>query len=165
MKIDPQKSPDLSQLGQLLKNMSVAMLTNFNDEGALVSRPMAPHHMCSQGHIWFLTNHYSNKVKHLSPLNLAFVNESDATYVSLAGFGEIVLDRDLIEKSWSAFARPWFTDGIDSIELSLLKFTTEVADYWDAPHCKMVRLAALSASNVASKPIGLGEHGHIEMHG
>lgn len=165
MKIEPQKSPNLSQLGQLLKNMSVCMLTNLNDEGALVSRPMSPHHMCKEGHIWFLTNQYSNKVKHLAALNLAFSNESDSTYVSLSGVGEIVLDQDLIKKYWSVLAKPWFPDGVNSHELSLLKFSTEVADYWDAPHCKMMRLVAMAASIVTAKPVGLGEHGHLEMHG
>lgn len=164
MKIEPQRSPELSQLGQLLKDMSVCMMTNFSEVETLVSRPMSPHHMCHEGHIWFLTSQNSNKVKHLSHLNLAFMNESNATYVSLSGFGEIILDRDLIEKSWSVFAKPWFKDGINSPELSLLKFTIKAADYWDAPHCKMVRFIAVAASIIAAKPVGLGEHGHIEMH-
>jgi general stress protein 26 len=164
MKIEPQKSPNLSQIGQLLKSMSVCMLTNENDDGELVSRPMSPHHMCKEGFVWFLTNQYSNKIKHLSPINLAFVNESDATYVSLSGFGEVVIDRDLIEKSWTAFAKPWFPDGVNSKELSLLKFNTNLADYWDSHNCKMVRIVAMVASIVASKPIGMGEHGHIAIH-
>ncbi len=165
MKIEPQKSPERSQLGQFLKEMSVCMLTNINEEETLVSRPMSPHHMCQEGHIWFLTSQYSNKVKQLSPINLAFMNESNATYLSLSGFGEVVLDRDLIENAWSVFAKPWFKEGVNSPELCLLKFTTNIADYWDAPHCKMVRLMAIAASIVAAKPVGLGEHGQLKLHG
>jgi general stress protein 26 len=164
MKIEPQKSPNLSQLGQLIKDMSVGMLTNLNDDGELVSRPMSAQTMCAEGHIWFLVDQYSNKVKHLQPMNLAFSNESNSTYVSISGVGAIVIDRDLIEKMWTNFAKPWFPDGVNSTNLGLLKFTPDSVDFWDAPSCKMVRLFAMAASIVTAKPMGMGEHGHLEMH-
>ena len=66
MKIKPQKTAELTKLGQLIEAMSVAMLTTFDEaEGALMSRPMSPQEMCEQGAVWFLTDPSSNKVKHL----------------------------------------------------------------------------------------------------
>ena len=50
------------------------------------------------------------------------------------------------------------TESQSSPELTLLKFVPESAEYWDAPHSKMVRMFAMAASVVAGKPIGLGEH-------
>ena len=82
MKIKTQKTGELTKLGELIEDMSVAMLTTFNDaEGMLMSRPMSPQEVCEQGAIWFLTDPSSNKVKHLQVMNLGFSNESDSTYV------------------------------------------------------------------------------------
>ena len=162
MKIKPQKTGELTKLGELIEDMSVAMLTTFNDaEGMLMSRPMSPQEVCEQGAIWFLTDPSSNKVKHLQVMNLGFSNESDSTYVSISGHGEIVDDRARIESLWTVFAKPWFPDGVDSSNLALLKFVPHSAEYWDAPNSKMVRMLAMAASIVAAKPIGMGDHGNL----
>ena len=138
------------------------MLTTFNEaEGMLMSRPMSPQEMCEQGAIWFLTDPSSNKVKHLQVMNLGFSNESDSTYVSISGHGEIVDDRARIENLWTVFAKPWFPHGVDSSNLALLKFVPHSAEYWDAPNSKMVRMLAMAASIVAAKPIGMGDHGNL----
>ena len=162
MKIKPQKTGELTKLGELIEDMSVAMLTTFNDaEGMLMSRPMSPQEMCEQGAIWFLTDPSSNKVKHLQVMNLGFSNESDSTYVSISGHGEIVDDRARIESLWTVFAKPWFPNGVDSSNLALLKFVPHSAEYWDAPNSKMVRMLAMAASIVAAKPISMGDHGNL----
>lgn len=162
MNIKPQKSDELIKLGELIEAISVAMLTTFNEkEGMLMSRPMAPQEMCEKGAIWFLTDPNSNKVKHLQVMNLSFSNESDSTYVSISGHGEIVDDRARIESLWTVFARPWFPEGVDSSNLALLKFVPHSSEYWDAPNSKMVRMLAMAASIVAAKPIGMGDHGNL----
>ena len=164
MNIKPQKTDELTKLGELIEDMSVAMLTTFEEEeGLLMSRPMSPQEMCEQGAIWFLTDPNSNKVKHLQVMNLGFSNESDSTYVSISGHGEIVEDRARIESLWTVFAKPWFPDGVHSSKLALLKFVPHSAEYWDAPNSKMVRMLAMAASIVAAKPIGMGEHGNLNV--
>lgn len=162
MKIKPQKTGELSKLGELIEDMSVAMLTTFNDaEGLLMSRPMSPQEMCEQGAIWFLTDASSNKVKHLQVMNLGFSNESESTYVSISGHGEIIDDHARIESLWTPFARPWFPDGVESSNLALLKFVPHTAEFWDAPNSKMVRMLAMTVSIIAAKPIGMGEHSNF----
>ena len=162
MNIKPQKTAEQTQLGEMIKDMSVAMLTTFDEaEGLLKSFPMSPQEMCEQGAIWFLTDPNSNKVKHLQVMNLGFSNESESTYVSISGHGEIVDDQARIEELWTPFARPWFPDGVDSNNLALLKFVPHSAEFWDAPNSKMVRMLAMAASIVAAKPIGMGNHGNL----
>ena len=162
MNIKSQKTAEQTQLGEMIKDMSVAMLTTFDEvEGVLKSFPMSPQEMCEQGAIWFFTDPNSNKVKHLQVMNLGFSNESESTYVSISGHGEIVEDQTRIEELWTPFARPWFPEGVDSNNLALLKFVPHSAEYWDAPNSKMLRMLAMAASIVAAKPIGMGEHGNL----
>ena len=158
MKTEIQSNPDLAKLCKLIENMAAGMLTSLDEEGALVGRPMAPLEMDRHGALWFFTDLHSGKVERLRALNLAFTDPSRGTYVSLSGRGEIHTERARIDRLWTTFARPWFPAGPDSPNLALLKFAPETAEYWDAPHSKMVRLFAMAASVAAGKPLGLGEH-------
>jgi general stress protein 26 len=158
MKIDPQNSPELIQLGELIEDMSVAMLTTPDDNGALVSRPMAPQEMDGDGAIWFFTENNTAKTQHLKTANLSFTHATHGTYVSISGHGVIHTNREHIQRLWTPFAKPWFPDGPNSPNLALLKFVPDAAEYWDAPHSKMVRMFAIATSMVSGKPVAVGEH-------
>ena len=158
MKTEPQRRAELAQLCELIEDMSVAMLTNFDDQGAMVSRPMSPLEMDVNGTLWFFTDRRSTKAEHLRVLNISFTDPAQSTYVSLSGRGELDTDRAHIDRLWTPLAKPWFPDGPDSPNLTLLKFMPDTAEYWDAPDSKMVRLVAMAASIVTGKSIGMGEH-------
>jgi Pyridoxamine 5'-phosphate oxidase like len=55
-------------------------------------------------------------------------------------------------------ARPWFPGGANDPDLVLLAVQPQLADIWDGPDSEVMRLLALTASLVAARPIGLGEH-------
>jgi general stress protein 26 len=158
MKIHTQSTEELRKLGELIEDLNIAMLTFIDDNGALISQPMGPIEMDEDGNIWFFTDSTSEKAQHLEQLNLAFSGEPDGIYVSLSGNGELVTDQSRKEELWSPFVKPWFPEGPDSPNLALLKFVPHTAEYWDAPHSKVVRLFAMAASIVAARPIGLGDH-------
>ncbi len=158
MKIEPQTSAERTHLSTLIEDFSAAMLTTHDDDGALVGRPMTPLEMDAGGALWFFTNSQSEKAQHLRVANVCFSNSDHSTYISISGHGELHHDRVRIERLWTPFAKPWFPDGPSSPHLVLLKFTPALAEYWDAPHSKMVRMFAMAASIVAAKPIGLGHH-------
>ena len=158
MKTQAQASTDLATLCSLIEPIAVAMLTTFDAEGTLTSRPMAPLEMDSYGALWFYTDVRSSKVQELRNLNLSFSDTGNGSYVSLSGHGEIHMERTRIERLWTPLARPWFPDGPESPHLGLLKFIPEAAEYWDAPHNGIVRMFALAASVVAGKPVALGTH-------
>jgi general stress protein 26 len=158
MDIAPQENAERSQLGSLLKDMSIAMLTANDDYGQLTSRPMSPIEMDSYGAIWFFTDKRSAKANHLHAVNLAFSDEGNSTYVSISGRGDLVDDRAMIERMWTEFARPWFADGVESPNLVLLKITPNTAEFWDAPNSKMVRMFAMAASIVTGKSVGMGDN-------
>lgn len=163
MRIRNQPNAELQKLATLIQPMDgVAMLTSQDADGALVSRPMAPLEMDEHGAIWFFTARDSTKVEQLNTLNLSFSDAERGTYVSLCGHGDLEVDRSHIKRLWTPLARPWFPDGTESENLALLKFTPSAAEYWDAVSTKMVHLFATAISVIAARPIGMGEHGHLE---
>jgi general stress protein 26 len=162
MKSAPQKNESLGKLCKLIEPIHTAMLTVSDAEGDLVSMPMAPLQMDEDGAIWFFTDLHSDKVRHLQAVNLSFADGDDSTYVSIAGRGEIHSDRAMIQELWSIAMKPWFPNGPDSPNLTLLKIIPTSAEYWDAPDSKMVRMFAMAASVAANKPIGLGKHDTLD---
>ena len=158
MKIETQNSTEMAELCKLIEPIPVAMLSNLDAEGALVSRPMSALQVDAAGAVWFFVDLRSSRVEFLRVVNLSFVDAARGTYVSLSGRGEIRSDRAQIQQLWTPMAKPWFPEGPDSRNLALLKFVPHTAEYWDAPHSKMVRMFAMAASVVAGKPIGMGDH-------
>ena len=158
MRTEIQTGAERIQLCELIQDMHLAMLTTVNEDGSLVSRPMAPLEMANDGSIWFFTDLETAKVKQLKVLNLSFSDVDKGTYVSISGHGEIHTNRELINRLWTPMAKPWFPDGPDSPNLCLIKIVPEVAEYWDAPHGKMMRMVAMAASIVTGKPVGVGDH-------
>ncbi|MEO8058453.1 MAG: pyridoxamine 5'-phosphate oxidase family protein [Burkholderiales bacterium] len=158
MKIETQTSAEMAELCKLIEPIPIAMLSNLDADGALVSRPMAALQVDAAGAVWFFVDLRSSRVEYLRVVNLSFVDAARGTYVSLSGRGEIRSDRGQIQQLWTPMARPWFPEGPDSRNLALLKFVPHTAEYWDAPSSKMVRMFAMAASVVAGKPLGMGDH-------
>ena len=161
MKTEEQLNPEFSHLRDLIQDIPVAMLTNLDAEGNLVSRPMSPIEMDRNGALWFFIDLRHAKDEHMGVANLSFADPVHATYVSMSGRGQIHMDRVRIAQLWTPLARPWFPDGPDSEHLALLKFVPDAAESWDAPGSRMVRMFALAASVLTGQPIAMGEHGSV----
>jgi general stress protein 26 len=158
VKIQTQCSAELTQLGELIENMPIAMLTNIHSDGALVSRPMSPLEMDADGAVWFFVDATTSDPMQLEAVNLSFSDVTAGTYVSLSGRGEIDLDRARMDRMWTPFAKAWFPGGASSPDLALLKVVPHTAEYWDAPHSRMVRMFAMAAAVVTGQPIAIGDH-------
>ena len=167
MNIENQNSPDLAHVAHLIADIRIAMLTHVQADGSLSSRPMSPIEMDAQGAFWFFVDVRAEQSEHLRTLNLTFSDIEHATYVSIAGSGEIDIDigRAHIKHLWTPLARPWFPDGPDSEYLALLKFIPESADYWDAPNSRMARAFGVIASVISGTPIAMGSHGSLNTLG
>jgi len=158
MKIAAQSNDELTRMARLIDGMSVAMLTHPSHDGYLVSRPMAPLAMDSDGAIWFFVDRTAQHADQLRNVNLSFSDADKSIFVSISGHAEVIGNRERITEMWTPLAKPWFPGGAESENLALLKVVAHHIEYWDAPHSRVVRLLALAASMVAGKPVGLGEH-------
>ena len=159
MKIATQTSPELTQLAKLIQDIPIDMLTTVEADGAQARRPMTAHEIDAQDALGFFTDLHYSKVDHLRAVNLSFVDGDQGAYVSLSGHGEIDTDPARIQSLWTVYAKPWFSDGPDSINLALLKFIPDTADYWEGPSSEMAGASGLIASLISGKPVAMGEHG------
>jgi len=97
-----------------------------------------------------------------SSLNLSFSDPSNGTFVSIVGASQLCLDQALIDELWSPMMKAWFPQGRNDPSLRLLRLEIQTAEYWDSPSSAMVRMAAIAASAVVGRPIGLGENKTVQ---
>jgi general stress protein 26 len=163
---DPEQGSQ-ERLVELLKKLRVAMLATRGPDGHFHSRPMATSDVDYDGSLYFLTNDHSGKIGDLEKDPEAIVTFSDEgkqIYLALRGTARIIHDRETIKAHWTPQARGWFPKGTDDPELVLIQVKIEEAEYWDAPHGKVVVLLAYAkAMLTGTKPGNIGEHARVSL--
>src|SRR3954471_14420634 len=102
----------VAKVAELIKDIKTAMFTTIDDDGHLVSRPMAVQQVEFDGDLWFASDEDSRKVdqiRHGTTVNVAF--SSGSSWVSVAGNAEIVRDPAKAKELWNAGLEAWFPDG------------------------------------------------------
>jgi general stress protein 26 len=158
----------IEKVGDLIKDIRVAMLTTVDADGALRSRPMATQSTPFDGELWFFTAADSTKAGEIGrhgQVNLSYASSGDGSYVSLSGTGKVVRDAAKAKELWNPFVEAWFPGGVADPELALLHVEVDQAEYWDAPSGKMVQLAGMVKAVATGQRYHAdpGEHGKVEV--
>ncbi len=154
------------KLGELIKDINIAMLTTALPDGSLRSRPMATQNEKFDGTIWFFTRSDSGKVHEIEDdqhVNVSFVDAGSQNYVSVSGKAKLSRDRAKIDELWSPFVKAWFPDGKDDPQLALLEIKVENAEYWDAPSSAMVNLIGMAKAAATGKTYDAGENEKVQL--
>ena len=162
MESKPQKNEQMEKIRDMVETIRIAMMTTIDEQGNLVSRPMAALQFDEQGDIWFFTNRTSPKVDQIEHVeqrvNVSFVSVSDADYVSISGAASEVDDRAKINELWNPQAKAWFPKGKDDPELTLLKVHTQMAEYWNSNDSTMVRFFQQASALITGSTPKMGEN-------
>lgn len=162
METKPQQNKQLDKVRDLVEDIRMAMMTTVDDQGHLVSRPMAALQMDEEGTIWFFTKRSSPKIDQIDNnqhrVNLSFADVGDAEYVSISGTAHELDDRSKIDELWNPQAKAWFPEGKDDPDLILLKVHTEMAEYWNASDSRMVRLFQQATAAITGNSPKMGEN-------
>lgn len=156
----------LQKVGDLIKDIKMAMLTTEAEDGVLRSRPMATQNSSFDGTLWFFTSASSGKVGELDwnpEVNLSYAEPSDTKYVSVSGNGEIVRDRAKMQELWSDIYKAWFPQGLNDPDVCLLKVEVSAAEYWEAKSGKMVQLFGYIKALATGERAQGGEHGAMDL--
>lgn len=152
METQQQENAGLAKITEMARSIRIAMMTTIDEQGNLVSRPMACVQMDANGTFWFFTKKSSPKVEqveqHDNKVNLSFANASNSDYVSISGTAQELDDHAKIDELWSDTTKAWFPKGKDDPELTLLKVHTEMAEYWDSTDSRIVRLFEMARAAV-----------------
>lgn len=148
-------SEALARVAQLMKDIDIAMLTTIDEDRNLVSRPMSTRQVDEAGNIWFFTADDTAKVEEAQrhrDVGLAYCDAKGMRYVSVAGTAEIVHDRTKMEELYSASLETWFSDGLDTPGIALLKVTPKVTEFWEPAKGKLA-LAAGALRSIVTRDV------------
>jgi general stress protein 26 len=164
MDTERQPTQQMQRLAGMVRQASVAMLTTFEENGFLRSRPLVTLQMDSQGQLWFCTREHSpqaHEVARDSRVNLSFADPDKQDYVSITGTAALERDPRHLRALWTEDLRQWFPDGPETPGIVLLRVAVEEAEYWDAPEGRMQRLFGMARAIGTGQTEDLGDHGKV----
>jgi general stress protein 26 len=156
---------EFEKLGELIKDIRIAMVTTVMADGTLHTRPLASLKYENDGQLWFYTAIDSAKVHEIANdvhTSVAYSDTGKDAYVAASGTADIVNDRRRIHDLWTPFAKPWFPNGPDDPNLALLRVHVERAEYWLSPG-KAAYLIGAAKAAVTGKRTNLGENRKLTM--
>ncbi|MGH8201977.1 MAG: pyridoxamine 5'-phosphate oxidase family protein [Steroidobacteraceae bacterium] len=148
----------LTRLKELVESIRIGLLTTVDLDGALHTRPVETLRCDLDGTLWFFTDHQSPKAQELAHdmrVSVGYAEPAKGVYVAVAGRARILRDKALAAQLWSLGQRAWYPKGLDDEHLSILRVTTERAEYWQAPGTASYLLAAMTAM-VSGRPATVG---------
>jgi len=133
-------SENVEHIRSIISNNKMCMLTSTDpDTGKLHSRPMYTvfndADFLQNRTLYFFTHKSSHKMKETGQsrdINLSFSSPNDKTWLSLTGFGQIILDRSKMQQLWTSSLKPWFSQGLEDPDLALIQVQVDSAEYWDS---------------------------------
>lgn len=167
-----EKTPvthDLHTLFEKIKDVRIAMLTTFDEQHALHSRPMATIKPDADGSLLFFTDKESAKVYEVqkdSQVNLSYSSPSDNVYASITGRASVSRDEAKIAELWSEPMRGWFPKGKEDPNIMILKISVDKAEYWDSPSSLLVKAYAYARAVVTgerSQDDDVNEHAQVQI--
>ncbi len=156
---------EFEKLGELIKDIRIAMVTTVEPDGTLHTRPLASLAYENDGQLWFYTAIDSAKVSevmHDVRASVAFSDTSQDAYVAVSGTADIVQDRQCIHELWTPFAKPWFPNGPDDPNLALLRVHVERGEYWTSAG-KAAYLVGVAKAAMTGKRTQMGENRKLTM--
>lgn len=145
---------DRQKVGELIKDIRIAMLTHADANGRLVSHPMATQEVEFDGDVFFIAERDSHKAKDIAAQTPAKVNvaySSGSAWVSLSGTAQIVDDRAKLAELWNTFTDAWAEGGPENPNNVLIRVSADTAEYWDTPGSKATSVINLVKAKVTGE--------------
>jgi general stress protein 26 len=166
MATQTKHSEAVEKLGDMIKDIDMAMFTTVEEDGTLHSRPMSTQKTEFDGNLWFFTALDTPKVEeihHDKNVSLSYAEPGKNRYVAVSGKAQVVRDRQKIEELWSPILKAWFPKGKDDPQLALLKVEVESAEYWDSPSSKIVEIVGFVKALAIGKSYEGGENKKLDL--
>jgi general stress protein 26 len=154
-----------AKLNELLHHFEVGVLVTQSADGDLHARPMAIAQVDDDCTTWFVTSRSSPKIEEVHQSSRAHVvcQRGASAFLSMSGEAAVVDDRAKLDGLWKGAYEPWFPQGKDDPDLTLLRVTPDQGEYWDGRGMRGVKYVIEAARAVA-----MGTRVHIdepEQHG
>jgi general stress protein 26 len=156
----------MQKIGELVKDIRIAMMSTISEDGQVHSRPMATQDTPFDGTLWFLTRNTSDKVINIQQhrnVTLDYADTDHSKYITLRGKAFVSENRAKIKELWNAMYKAWFPGGKNDPEIAVLRVDVSEGEYWEANSSKILMGIKYVAAAVTGGAVSVGEAGHIEV--
>jgi len=156
----------IDKLKELIKSESICFFCTQLTKQPITTRPMSTQKVDEQGNIWFMSSIKSDKNAEIlqnNEVQLFYSNPSNYEFLTVHGKATVHTDRAKIEELWTPFAKAWFEDGKDDLDISLIKVAPQSAYYWDTKNNKIISMIQILASTVTGTAPDDGVEGTLTV--
>lgn len=156
---------DFAKLGELIRDIRVALLTTVDRDGRFHTRPVQTLQVEADRTLWFFTDWSSPKVDELHHdvrVSLGYADPAKNAYVAVSGSGSLFRDIQKAKQLWSIEQRAYYPEGPEDERLALLRVLIERAEYWIAPGRTSYLVAAVTAAATGTPAGVVGENRKIK---
>lgn len=161
----PSLEGDWANLGKLILDIRVALLTTVDLEGHFHTRPVQTLQLDGHDTLWFFTDWSSPKVDEMHRdvrVALGYADPRQHAYVAISGSSSLLRDAQKAKDLWGIEQRAYYPDGPEDRRLALLRVRIERAEYWIAPGPVSYLLAAAKATVTGVPATVIGENQKLE---
>lgn len=159
-----ESNENIQKVRDIIKGTRVAMLTHVDEDGRLVSKPMATQEVDFDGTVRFIAERASDQgmdIQKNPNVNVAY--SGNGAWVSLSGKARIVNDTDKLRELWSSFTGSWLEGGPENPNNVLIEIDADTAEYWDTPGgSKVTQVANLIKAKVTGNTVD-GENEVVDL--
>ncbi|MGV9860062.1 pyridoxamine 5'-phosphate oxidase family protein [Gordonia sp. NPDC003425] len=155
---------DFDRIGELISNARIAFVTTSEDDGRLLSRPLAVLDRDFDGDLYFFTVDPSPKTDQIatdSHVNVSM--QADDGYLSIAGTASVSHDQGLIDELWNSHAEAWFEKGREDPGVALLNVHADSAEYWTMDSPKPVALLKYAKAMVSGDQPDVASNKSVDL--
>ena len=156
---------DWAKLGDLIRDIRVALLTTVDRDGRFHARPVQTLQVEADRTLWFFTDWRSPKVDELHHdvrVSLGYADPAKNVYVAVSGTASLIQDVGRAKRLWSTEQRAYYPEGPADPRLALLRVLIERAEYWIAPG-RVSYLIAAATATLSGTPAGIiGENRKLQ---
>jgi general stress protein 26 len=156
----------MEKIGELVRDIRIAMMSTMNENGEIRSRPMATQDEPFNGTLWFLARGSSGKVADLVQdhhVTLDYADPEHSKYITLRGTASVSRDRAKIKQVWNMMYKAWFPGGEDDPDIAVMRVDVTEGEYWEANSSKIVMGIRYVAAAVTDGKVNVGEAGHVKV--
>lgn len=159
-----ESNENIQKVRDIIKGTRIAMLTHVDEDGRLVSKPMATQEVDFDGTVRFIAERASDQgmdIQKNPNVNVAY--SGNGAWVSLSGTARIVNDTDKLRELWSSFTGSWLEGGPENPNNVLIEIDADTAEYWDTPGgSKVTHVANLIKAKVTGNTVD-GENEVVDL--
>ncbi|RKR75717.1 pyridoxamine 5'-phosphate oxidase family protein [Frondihabitans australicus] len=165
MSADTATPEELQTVADVLGKARIGLLATVDQEGHVVSRPLALIDRDFDGSVWFFVQKSSHKVHDIErepEVNVGV--ETSKGWLSISGTAQLTTDPQKVDELWNTGAEAWFDQGRQDPEVALLEVRAHTVESWTSTEPKAVTLFKYAkAAATGGHPENVGENTTISL--